>query len=332
MPQITIVILQYRPDAAALRRTLASLAMQDTRDFAVVLGDDGSAQDYFAESRAYLAAHGITDVQTTKLQPNGGTVKNARNAVRAAATRWVLMLSPGDFLYDSETLRWWLGRLQADEPRVAFGRQAYFTPDPPQPTAGETPFDRTPYDPAHYDAKAIRRNLLLYDDGISGAGLVYERALFLSALDKMADHVRLAEDFSLRLFAVQGVRITRYDRLTSGTSTAAASRPMQPPVPGCWATGAPCWRCCGRNTPATTRCDWPMNITSTTAASPALCAGWWGGSSCRRTARSKRPSAPGSRRRMGTRQNYRQFMKWPKGRCRGASVRPRTNASIGSYQ
>ena len=63
MPQITIVILQYRPDAAALRRTLASLAMQDTRDFAVVLGDDGSAQDYFAESRAYLAAHGITDGQ-----------------------------------------------------------------------------------------------------------------------------------------------------------------------------------------------------------------------------------------------------------------------------
>lgn len=230
MPQITIVILQYRPDAAALRRTLASLAMQDTRDFAVVLGDDGSAQDYFAESCAYLAAHGITDVQTTKLQPNGGTVKNARNAVRAAATRWVLMLSPGDFLYDSETLRWWLGRLQADEPRVAFGRQAYFTPDPPQPTAGETPFDRTPYDPAHYDAKAIRRNLLLYDDGISGAGLVYERTLFLSALDKMADHVRLAEDFSLRLFAVQGVRITRYDRLTvwyeygGGVSTDAAAR------------------------------------------------------------------------------------------------------------
>ena len=120
--------------------------------------------------------------------------------------------------------------MQADEPRVAFGRQAYFTPDPPQPTAGETPFDRTPYDPAHYDAKAIRRNLLLYDDGISGAGLVYERTLFLSALDKMADHVRLAEDFSLRLFAVQGVRITRYDRLTvwyeygGGVSTNAAAR------------------------------------------------------------------------------------------------------------
>ena len=174
MPQLTIVILQYRPDAGALRRTLAALAMQD----AVVLGDDGSPQDYFAESRAYLAAHGITDVQTVKLMPNGGTVKNMQNALRAVTTRWVLTLSPGDFLYDSETLRWWLGRLQADAPRVAFGRQAYFAPgSDPHPVPGETPFDRTPYDPAHYDARTVRRNLLLYDDGISGAGLVYERAL-----------------------------------------------------------------------------------------------------------------------------------------------------------
>ena len=215
MPILTIVILQYRPDAAALRRTLASLAMQDTRDFAVVLGDDGSAEDYFADSRAYLAAHGITAVQTAKLTPNGGTVKNAQNALRAASTHWVLMLSPGDFLYDETTLSWWLERLQNDAPRVAFGKQAYFAPgDDPHPVPGESPFDRTPYDPAHYDAKTICRNMLLYDDGISGAGLVYERELLLAAMDKMAGRVRLAEDFSLRMFAVQGVRITRYDRLT----------------------------------------------------------------------------------------------------------------------
>ena len=231
MPLLTVVILQYRPQAGALRRTLASLAMQDTRDFAVVLGDDGSAQDYFAESCAYLAAHGITDVQTAKLSPNGGTVKNAQNAVRTAATRWVLTLSPGDFLYDETTLRWWLGRLQEDAPRAAFGRQAYFASgEAPHPVPGESPFDRTPYDPARYDAKTICRNVLIYDDGISGAGVVYERELFLSALDKMAGQVRLAEDFALRLFAVQGVRITRYDRLTvwyeygGGVSTDEAAR------------------------------------------------------------------------------------------------------------
>ena len=54
MPQLTIVILQYRPDAGALRRTLAALAMQDTRDFAVVLGDDGSPQDYLPRAAHIL--------------------------------------------------------------------------------------------------------------------------------------------------------------------------------------------------------------------------------------------------------------------------------------
>lgn len=228
---LTVLVAQYRPDGAALRRTLASLVLQDTRDFSVVLADDGSSQNFFAESTAYLAAHGITEVQAVALPQNGGTVCNVLNGLQKVASRWVLTISPGDYLYDGGTLRWWLERLQADQPRVAFGRQAYYTPVPePTPAPGETPFDRTPYDPAHYDAAAIKRNLLLYDDGISGCGMVYERDLLAEALQTMAGQVRLAEDFALRLFAVQGIRITRYDRLTSwyeyggGVSTDEAAR------------------------------------------------------------------------------------------------------------
>lgn len=213
---LTVLVAQYRPDAAALRRTLASLALQDTRDFAVMLADDGSPQNYFGQSKAWLAARGIHDVQTAALEQNGGTVRNLIHGLESVSTRWVLTLSPGDYLYDSATLSWWLARLQADQPQVAFARQAYYTPEPePRPAPGETPFDRTPYDPAHYDARTIKRNLLLYDDGISGCGMVYERDLLLHALGQMAGRVRLAEDFAVRLFAVQGVPITRYDRLTS---------------------------------------------------------------------------------------------------------------------
>ena len=76
MPLLTVIILQYRPDFAALRRTLASLAMQTTRDFEVVVADDGSEQDYFAETKAYLEAHGIHPAAFVKAEKNGGTVKN----------------------------------------------------------------------------------------------------------------------------------------------------------------------------------------------------------------------------------------------------------------
>lgn len=213
---LTVLIAQYKPDPAALRRTLASLILQTTRDFAVVLADDGSPQPFFAESQSYLAAHGITRVQAVSLAQNGGTVRNVLNGLQQAGTRWVLTLSPGDYLYDETTLAWWLEQLRTDAPRVAFARQAYYTPGPePTPAPGETPFDRTPYDPARYDGAAIKRNLLLYDDGISGCGMVYERDLLMQALEAMAGRVRLAEDFAVRLFAVRGIPIRRYDRLTS---------------------------------------------------------------------------------------------------------------------
>lgn len=113
---LTVLVAQYRPDPQALRRTLASLAMQTTRDFAVVLADDGSPQNFFADSQAYLAEHGITAVQTVAMPENGGTVCNILHAAQKVSTRWILTLSPGDYLYDQDTLAWWLQRLQTDAP------------------------------------------------------------------------------------------------------------------------------------------------------------------------------------------------------------------------
>ena len=82
----------------------------------------------------------------------------------------------------------------------------------PATQTGTAPFDRTPYRPGAYDAKTAKRNMLLYDDGISGAGLVYERELLVQALEKMAGRVLLAEDFAVRLFAVENIPIVGYDR------------------------------------------------------------------------------------------------------------------------
>ena len=71
---LSIILAQYYPDKTQLRHTLDSLLIQDTYDFELIIADDGSPQDYWDDTRAYLAAHGITDVQTAKLIPNGGTV------------------------------------------------------------------------------------------------------------------------------------------------------------------------------------------------------------------------------------------------------------------
>ena len=211
---LSILLVQYRPDEGELRRTLASLLRQSCRDFELVVADDGSDEDFFPLTRKILAENGFIGAKFVKLTPNGGTVKNVLNGAKQATGKWVFTVSPGDYLYDADTVAWLLEVLRRDAPRVAFGRLACYADRNGAPIRrpGDAPFDRTPYRPGAYDAKTAKRNMLLYDDGISGAGLVYERELLVQALEKMAGRVLLAEDFAARLFAVENIPIVGYDR------------------------------------------------------------------------------------------------------------------------
>ena len=193
---LSIILAQYYPDKTQLRHTLDSLLIQDTYDFELIIADDGSPQDYWDDTRAYLAAHGFTNVKLSKNKVNQGTVTNMLHAVELASGQWIAGISPGDYVYDASTVRWVLDMLRRDAPQVAFGKSAYYRQESDGTLVqlpGETPFDRTPYDAAHYDNKAIRRNVLLYDDGISGIETMYERGIFLDALQKMNGRVRFAE-------------------------------------------------------------------------------------------------------------------------------------------
>ena len=60
---LSIILAQYYPDKTQLRHTLDSLLMQDTYDFELIIADDGSPEDYWDDTRAYLAAQGFTNVK-----------------------------------------------------------------------------------------------------------------------------------------------------------------------------------------------------------------------------------------------------------------------------
>ena len=105
---LSILLVQYRPDEGELRRTLASLLRQSCRDFELVVADDGSDEDFFPLTRKILAENGFTGAKFVKLTPNGGTVKNVLNGAKQAAGKWVFTVSPGDYLYDADTVAWLL--------------------------------------------------------------------------------------------------------------------------------------------------------------------------------------------------------------------------------
>lgn len=215
-PLLSVVMTQYRPDRTQLKHTLDSLLMQDTRDFELIVCDDGSQQDWFAETKRYLTAHGLTEVKFCKNEGNRGTVLNFMNGVKTARGAWIIGAAPGDYVYDPSTLRWVLDTIRNDAPPAAFGRLAcYYTDAEGQlrQCPGDTPFDRSCYDPARYDARRVKRDLVLYSDHICGAATFCRRDIWLHALEIMAGRVRYAEDFATLLFAVEGTVMRPYDRI-----------------------------------------------------------------------------------------------------------------------
>ena len=151
---LSIILAQYYPDKTQLRHTLDSLLMQDTYDFELIIADDGSPEDYWDDTRAYLAAQGFTNVKLSKNKVNQGTVTNMLHAVELASGQWIAGISPGDYVYDASTIRWVLEMLRRDAPQVAFGKSAYYRQESDGTLVqlpGETPFDRTPYDATHYE-------------------------------------------------------------------------------------------------------------------------------------------------------------------------------------
>lgn len=210
---LSIVVVQYEPDRAALERTLLSILTQDDQDFELIIADDGSRNKRFDSTRALLNKYG-REAQLLTLPENRGTVWNLWNGVSHAGGTWVYAISPGDYLYDAGTVRWIKACCRRDDVWAAFGKAAYYTQEPQlRQLPGQTPFDRSCYSAEHYRPQTIKRNMLLYDDGISGACAFYRTSLLRQALEEMKGRVRYAEDFSLRMFSVEKIHIHCYDRV-----------------------------------------------------------------------------------------------------------------------
>lgn len=92
---LSIILAQYYPDKMQLRHTLDSLLIQDTYDFELIIADDGSPEDYWDDTRAYLAAHGFTNVKLSKNKVNQGTVTNMLHAVEMASGQWIAGILAG---------------------------------------------------------------------------------------------------------------------------------------------------------------------------------------------------------------------------------------------
>lgn len=204
---VSVVVLTYNSDYNRIIKTLASIIKQKSCTFEIIISDDGSKDFFYVEIDKWFKCNSFYKYKIIRQGINKGTVKNAYRACCKAKGRYIKLLSPGDFLYDDDTLAKLNSFMSANNHKITFGRSVYYMiKDNELKIVNKmNPYDTSIYLP--YNRERVLESVLLYSDYVCGAGYMVERKSFLENLEKMLDRIIYCEDMTYIYMLAHGYDI-----------------------------------------------------------------------------------------------------------------------------
>lgn len=124
---ISVIVATYNSDFNKLISTLFSIVIQKNINFEIIITDDGSENDYFANILNYFERNNFSNFKLFKNKINVGTVNNGYNAILMADGEYIFGISPGDMLYDENTLAKLYSFAVNKKAEVCFGDAVYYS-------------------------------------------------------------------------------------------------------------------------------------------------------------------------------------------------------------
>lgn len=231
MPLVTICILTYNPDWIKFRSTLRSIICQRNVDFDIVVSDDGSEENYFDKAEEFLKENNFSDYRFIANKQNQGTVKNTISALQNVESKYVKLISPGDFLYNENVLSEFVDFAEKNPAVAYFGNAVYYSVDEKKGIiiydGKHNPIDLKPW--INKDYRKIRKKYLYDIDYILGAAFLCNRVMFSDYLHRIDGAIKYLEDFSMTWMIIARKKILYFDEVFifyeygSGVSTSTAT-------------------------------------------------------------------------------------------------------------
>lgn len=187
---ISVIICCYNPNYEKLKNTINSIYNQKEIDFEIIISDDGTKDNYVGKVKRYFDEIKFNNYQLNFLTSNQGTVKNILSAVKIAKGKYIKTISPGDYLYDSKSLKSYYDNLEINNADIVFSRGAYYQ--------GESimAYSAPSYLPI-FRNKNLKRNIILFNDYVLGAAIAMKREIALEYFERISGFSRLVEDMPL---------------------------------------------------------------------------------------------------------------------------------------
>ena len=208
---VSVIVLTYNADPNKLKMTLKSILKQKNVGFEIIIADDGSKERLDCEIISLFKEHGFENYSFTSHTENMGTCKNLFAALELVRAPFVKAISPGDTLYDENTLSAWAEFMKENDCDASFGKAVYYAE-----VEGETRLIQTASAPKYPELykegkrKSLFVDYLLANDTILGASLMMKTEVIKHYLSLFVDRVKYAEDYMLRLAVFENKKVCYY--------------------------------------------------------------------------------------------------------------------------
>lgn len=208
---ISVIIASYNPSWEKLKKTVNSILFQKDVKIEVIVADDCSENNYFNELNDFLK--GKCDYKLLSSNQNVGTTKNVYRALQEASSKYVKLISPGDYIYNENILKIWLDFVKEHNSKISFGKAVYYND-----SMGEIKLIRrrnSPQEPISFNFEKgdkLVYNYLICGNAIHAVTLLSETRHMLEYLSKIKDVIKYCEDKMFDLMISDYVRFDFFDQ------------------------------------------------------------------------------------------------------------------------
>lgn len=207
MKEVSVIVVTYNSSYEKLKNTLQSVIWQENVDFEIVIADDGSKSFDKEKVESWFASKGFKDYKLVLNKENQGTMKNFISGWKAAEGKYVKELSPGDLLYNKNTLEKAVRYMEEHNLGLAFGLAASYNNDNENIELLNVmnPRDLRPYYSDNANWKKI--NYVINRDYANGMAVVERRDLMLKYSNYLVNKVKYMEDCIFILMIADNVSV-----------------------------------------------------------------------------------------------------------------------------
>lgn len=207
MKEISVIVVTYNSSYEKLKNTLQSIIWQENVDLEIVIADDGSKNFDREKVEKWFSSKGFKDYKLVLNEKNQGTMKNYISGWKAAEGKYVKELSPGDFLYNKNTLERAVRHMEEHNLGIAFGLAASYKKDSENIELLDimNPRDLRPYYLGN--SEWIKFNYVVNRDYANGAAVIERRDLMLKYSGYLEGKVKYMEDCTFILMIADDVPV-----------------------------------------------------------------------------------------------------------------------------